>query len=441
MRSMRRLVLMGSISVIVICGCKGNRQSATTDGALQQAEKMPEATKDPIELVVYYPFGDDSPDSFQKNYWQIVQKKYPNFHVKWVNTKTLTMNDLAATQTAVDIIFSNANHAAQLADFRYVSDMNELIQTYKFDLGRINPTAIDIIKKASNGMLTALPIYINNNLMFYNKDLFDKFGVSYPVDGMTWDDTYSLAKKLTRYDNGIQYVGFSYHFLNGNMLWLNSYGQEEMDSKTKKVTFDSGRWPDIMRNFLRFFEIPGHEFLIGNASLNGFAKEQRIAMQITYSNRVIGNPDQVPPNWDIVSHPVYEDLKGVGSGIEPLYFYLSSVSKHKNEAFLAITALLEDEAQKMLAQRGFYPAVKIPDLKSAYSQVIGLKGKNVEAMFVNQFAPAVTMSQDVLAIRPSLSGAALNVMTGKKDVNTALREAADEGNKKLQERIASGLSN
>jgi hypothetical protein len=32
-------------------------------------------------------------------------------------------------------------------------------------------------------------------------------------------------------------------------------------------------------------------------------------------------------------------------------------------------------------------------------------------------------------------------MTGKKDVNTALREAADEGNKKLQERIASGLSN
>ncbi|TMV48646.1 carbohydrate ABC transporter substrate-binding protein [Paenibacillus mesophilus] len=318
--------------------------------------------------------------------------------------------------------------------------MNDLIQKYKFDLSRIDPTAIDIVKKASNGMLTALPIYINYNLMFYNKDLFDKFGVSYPVNGMTWDDTYNLAKKLTRYDNGIQYVGFSYHFLNGNMLWLNSFGQEELNPRTKKVTFDSGRWPDIMRNFLRFFEIPGHEYLIGNASLNGFAKKQRIAMQVTYSNRVIGNPDQVPPNWDIVSHPVYEDLKGIGSGIEPLYFYLSSVGKHRNEAFLAITALLEDEAQKTLAQRGFYPAVKIPDLKSAYSQVPGLKGRNVDAMFVNKFAPAVTMSQDVLAIRSTISSAVTNVMTGKKDINTALREAAEEGNKKMEERIASGQS-
>ncbi|TMV48647.1 hypothetical protein FE783_16465 [Paenibacillus mesophilus] len=111
-RNMRRLVLMGSISVIVISGCNGNRQSATTDIALQQAEKTPEATKDPIELIVYYPFGDDSPDAFQENYWKIVQRKYPNFHVKWLNTKTLSMNDLAASQTAVDIIFSNANHAA-----------------------------------------------------------------------------------------------------------------------------------------------------------------------------------------------------------------------------------------------------------------------------------------------------------------------------------------
>lgn len=437
-----KYVLVASVATLVVSGCSGGGKSATTggDSTKTKADDLPQVSKEPVELTVYYPFSDLQSDAFMKDYWSLVQLKYPNFNVKLINSGMLSMADLAATKTPVDIFFSNANSAAQFADLGYVTDVSELAKKHKFDLTRVEPVALDIIKKASNGQLSALPIYTNYHLMFYNKDIFDKFGVSYPKNGMTWDETYDLAKKMTRQDNGVNYIGFSNQFLNGTMLLLNSYGQEILDVKTKKVTFDNGKWPDIMNNYLRFFQIQGHEYLVGEPSLKAFAKEQRLAMQVTLSNRVVGNPDQVPSNWDIVSHPVYADKRGIGSGLEPLYYYLSSTSKHKDEAFLAITAMLSNEVQTKQAQKGLYPAVNMSNLKEVYAQVPTLKGKNIDAMFVNKPAPAITLTQDVIVVRNSLTKALDAIMKGQKDINTALREATEEGNKTMAERIASGQS-
>lgn len=37
----------------------------------------------------------------------------------------------------------------------------------------------------------------DNNLIFYNKDLFDAAGVAYPEDGMTMAEYHELAAKMT----------------------------------------------------------------------------------------------------------------------------------------------------------------------------------------------------------------------------------------------------
>jgi multiple sugar transport system substrate-binding protein len=45
--------------------------------------------------------------------------------------------------------------------------------------------------------------------MLLNKDIFNKFGVDYPQDEMAWSQTLDLAKKLTRTEGGIRYIGVS----------------------------------------------------------------------------------------------------------------------------------------------------------------------------------------------------------------------------------------
>lgn len=37
---------------------------------------------------------------------------------------------------------------------------------------------------------------ISTRALFYNKDLFDRYGVPYPTNAMTWDDVLALAKRF-----------------------------------------------------------------------------------------------------------------------------------------------------------------------------------------------------------------------------------------------------
>src|SRR5690606_4021061 len=149
---------------------------------------------------------------------------------------------LAALNVNIDIFTGNANVAARFADMGYVMDMSQLIKTYNFDIGKVEPAAINIIRNASNGNLTALPIYLNHHVLFYNRDIFEKFAEDYPRNHMTWDETYELARKMTRKDGDVQYLGFAHQFMNGTFALLNSYGQELIDPKTKEVTFENGVW-------------------------------------------------------------------------------------------------------------------------------------------------------------------------------------------------------
>jgi multiple sugar transport system substrate-binding protein len=55
--------------------------------------------------------------------------------------------------------------------------------------------------------LYALPFSMNYGMTIYNKDIFDKFGIPYPKDMMTWNEMLDLGKKLTKLEQGVQYVG------------------------------------------------------------------------------------------------------------------------------------------------------------------------------------------------------------------------------------------
>ena len=48
-----------------------------------------------------------------------------------------------------------------------------------------------------DGKIYGIPFRKDNNLIYYNKDLFDKAGVPYPEDGMTMAEYHELAARMT----------------------------------------------------------------------------------------------------------------------------------------------------------------------------------------------------------------------------------------------------
>ncbi|NYI41859.1 ABC transporter substrate-binding protein [Demequina lutea] len=64
---------------------------------------------------------------------------------------------------------------------------------------------------ATDGTSYALPTSFSTVVLFYNKDLFDKAGVSYPTSSWTWADEKAAAEKLTQGDVFGDYQPISYY--------------------------------------------------------------------------------------------------------------------------------------------------------------------------------------------------------------------------------------
>ncbi|HEX7255015.1 MAG TPA: sugar ABC transporter substrate-binding protein [Gaiellaceae bacterium] len=69
-----------------------------------------------------------------------------------------------------------------------------------FDEAGFYPEALDAFRW--NGELTCLPQNISSLVVYYNRDLFRRFGVAPPRDGMQWIEFVFKAQQLTRDRNG-----------------------------------------------------------------------------------------------------------------------------------------------------------------------------------------------------------------------------------------------
>ena len=73
--------------------------------------------------------------------------------------------------------------------------LNEFIDNGTLDISQLDQTLLDTYKV--DGKYYAIPTGVNTLFLYYNKTLFDKYGIEYPVTGMTIDEVYVRAKEFT----------------------------------------------------------------------------------------------------------------------------------------------------------------------------------------------------------------------------------------------------
>ncbi|WP_374017918.1 extracellular solute-binding protein [Paenibacillus thiaminolyticus] len=103
------------------------------------------------------------------------------------------------------------------------------------NLGVINNGIVEIqraLDPDGTGLLYGMPIEGTQKALYYNKAIFDKFGVDYPRDGMTWDEIQDLAKQVTAERDGVKYRGLSFgHY----SIPLTQFGVNGTDPETGSV--------------------------------------------------------------------------------------------------------------------------------------------------------------------------------------------------------------
>ncbi|TMV47594.1 extracellular solute-binding protein [Paenibacillus mesophilus] len=437
---MKMLSVMLLAAMTAACSGQGTTGNSGAKASDDLQAKPPEVTKEPVELTFYYMYADSNYDEFMKEQGSQIQKKYPNFKFKFVqNTKGTTPEDIVASKMDVDVFIAINSSMMTIKDLKLDSDISDLVTKHKFDLNRLDPTALSVLRGIGDGKLPGLPFKTNALGLFYNKDLFDKFGVPYPKDGWTWDDAYETAKKLTRNEGGVQYRGFGIRPL-GNTMLLNQHSINMIQKDTFKATINNDQWKQYLSKLIPMFQIPGYDPTAANMAdakqADMFFKEQTTAMLVSMNSDFPKAHQNLNINWDAATFPVFKEKPGVGSGPDIVYYALSATSKHRDEAFLAMAEMLSDDVQMARSKIGNPTVLKSQSIRDAFgTENPDLKGKNVKALIPPKYAePTVYTKHNTKVVVP-LVGAYRSVILGQKDLNTALREAEEKANKDIEAAI------
>ncbi|WP_312110255.1 ABC transporter substrate-binding protein [Brevibacillus reuszeri] len=178
--------ILGLLTAVLFTGCSS--QPSTTEGGK-------------VELFLGY--SSDPPT--KKKMEEIIAKfesSHPNIKIK---TETAPYEDFyqklttqIAAGTAPDIWQSDGTKVFGFAQRGAIRDISDYV-TKEINKDEVNGLEFN---KDADGKYWGVPQGIQVGALFYNKDLFDKAGVSYPTGDWTWDDLKAASAKLTLDANG-----------------------------------------------------------------------------------------------------------------------------------------------------------------------------------------------------------------------------------------------
>lgn len=427
--------------IALTAACSSDKTDGTTSGDAKPADNKAatELKKQPVELVFYTP-GAGYDETFMDIFGSEIQRKFPHITVKFVSAGTTQLPDLVATGQTVDVMFMSIGQSDMLTTYNYQYDISELIQSNKFDLNHLEPSSVELQKGfASNGMY-GLPVFTNTLGFFYNKDIFDKFGVAYPKDGINWDQLKELAARMSRTDGGITYNGLV--MSSSANIVLNPFSVPYIDKATKKSIFTTEKFKQAFNLLTSVALLPGNGLTNDTWALAGqqkmFFQDQTAAMMLHFVNTGLTTL-KTQFNWDIATYPQLTSNPGVGPQSYPTYFYITKTGKNKEDAFDAIAYLTTDEFQTRMAKKGMLPILK--DKSKGLSEFGKdnplFKNKNINALIPDKYAPSALISSEIVKAQSpghaAFFEAYQSVVLGTKDANTALREAGEKYDAKLAE--------
>lgn len=166
------------------------------------------------------------------------EAKHPHIRVR-VDSSSSGFQKLAirlAGGDAPDVFYYISDRLPALVHREAVMDLNRfLAQDPAVDLTQYFPETVQ--SGTLDGKLYFFPFHFSTDLLFYNKDLFDRAGMAYPTTNWTWDDFLKAAQKLTVEENGRT---TQYGTLQPRTLFLiRSFGGNCFDPALQSVQIDS----------------------------------------------------------------------------------------------------------------------------------------------------------------------------------------------------------
>ncbi|CAG7625787.1 ABC transporter substrate-binding protein [Paenibacillus allorhizosphaerae] len=431
-RGVTSLCILMSLAVTA-CSSGGSIADPPPLQGQQVGEPVKSYVNEPAELVIFGQVGN-SEEVWNERFGNALKLKFPKYKFTYITKdRQNTISNLIASGQTIDLIHDTQSGVREnIIKTGLGQDLTELMKKHKVDMTRFEPNVFQSV--SNKGTLYGYPLHDGGLVLYYNKDIFDKFGVPYPKDGMTWEQAIELGKRLTRFDER-QYIGLGVAV--DYLLTMNPYSLPYVNSSTEKAAINNDAYRKLVsKTLIEPTQASGYreylKTLKRTLNSNDFMKEKNIAMFVMNFYLQL-QPDFETLNWDMVSLPVFSDLPGIGSQPYPNGLFLTSTSKYKDQGMEVLNYLVSDEFQTILSKKGFVPVVKNEAVRKVFGQDSPFKNKNmIPAVFTNKpAAPLERYNHDRL-VSTSFSKNIAKVMMGETDLNSALQLTEEEANKALE---------
>jgi multiple sugar transport system substrate-binding protein len=432
-----------ALLLVVLAGCGAAAPSSPASGApTTPAAPAASATDAPAAPGEAITLRMTAWDIATTPYWQAVVDAYeadhPNVNVELVEISSAEYQDKLNVMLSggddVDIITVKdiPGYSAMLTRNQIVA-LNGYVEADKVDLSAYSGAAEELTYE---GSIYALPFRSDIWILYYNKDLFDKAGVAYPTNDMTWEQYDALARQLTSGEGADKVYGTHYH------TWRSTVQLPTVqDGKNTVIATDYS----FMKPYYDMVVAMQSDGIIqdygslkaGNVHYSGVFKNQQVAM-LPMGSWFIGtmiaaqDKGETNFNWGIAKYPHPEGVAAGTTAGTLTSLAINANSKNKDAAWDFIKFYSGVEGAKVLAGTGNLPAIRTPEVLQAYASVKGVPAEASEALQTATVRLELPLHARVGAVEQILNEEHELIMTSSVSV--------DEGIAEMTSRVSEALS-
>lgn len=398
--------------------------------------------KQPVKLKVLLNMSEDG--YLQYYGGQLYEQKYPDAEIEYITfdyLKAVQGGNAAQDYLAFirdqkpDVILPTSY--GELVNEDILLDLNPYIRKSKFDLSSLDPNVVKWLKApAADGGLYGLAPEFNSSALYYNRSLFEKYGIPLPTDEMTPEELIQTARRFpVKDENGQRLYGFH----NGQQSSPDSYlnlinPKGSIFDRTGKMTMDTPEWKekltpvvDALREGQLSYLSPSDDRNNEEYNEQYLFGQGRVAMIIASSDQ-LAQLSSVPFEWGITAVP-HDRVDPVGS-LSPYPVYsIYRDSPNAEEAWEYVEYMNSEEVAGKRSK-----STSALQTRTKFNQE--RDGVSLAPFFKLDINPPSSGSAEAAPIPPFFLSQSMypllnqeldQVIQGSQSLDSALRHIQDEG--------------
>ncbi len=426
-----------SLVLTLLVGCVAPPTATTTPTTAPAATEAPKAepTKTEEKITLKWALWDYDTTV----YWGALIDAYkavkPNVTIQYTDLgstdySTVLAAELSGKGTEFDIVtIKDVPGYATLVQKNTLEPLDDYIKKAGIDLSVFGGITNQV---TVNGKLYELPFRSEFWVIFYNKDIFDRKGVPYPTNDMTFEQYDELARKVADTTFGSEVYGAHYH------TWRSAvqlFGV--LDGKhsilDKDYSFFAPYYTMVLNQMKDGIAMPYTNVSTEGLHYSAAFSNGNVAMlnmgswfiSTMINSLKKGDYDsKLCGNWGIVKYPHAEGVEpgstlGTITGLS-----VTSVSKNKEAAFEFVKWVSGPEGAAVMAETGNFPAISTDKVKSIISSLDGFPkdAQSAEALEVSNLYLEVPYAEKVSEINAILDTYHRMIMSGELTIEEGIKE-------------------